>query len=201
MSVLRTFLQIGRPLGFGLRHGVALAVLVLVNGAVFTLAFLALLVAAIFGGGGWGGPLFYPVGALLIVVASVALGLFFCFPATALAGFLARRWNWPVFAQIPLSFALFTLLGGVLAMVAAEPSSPPAGAVEPGLLAPETAVGWLILFGIGWLELGLYWWVAQAGPVVAAVGRSVRGRFGAGGWIRPVAGAGRGSGLRTDRRV
>ena len=146
---------------FCARHFLALLVNVATVCVVWTVTYFALLVWAALAGGGIGGPLTYPVGLLLFFLATTAAGLLFLFPSTAFAEWIAQRCRLPILAQIPVSVAclgLLCLLG--MCLVAALGSSP----TFHGLLA-----GFGVLFLALLVPLGLYWWVAQSGPLLLSL--------------------------------
>lgn len=143
-----------------MRHGLALAVTIIVPCLLWTIVYFALLLWAVITGEGLGGPLAYPAGLLFFLVATIVGGSLLLFPSAALAEWCARRRAWPILAQIPLSlFTLAVLPRPALATVT--------GARSP--LFPSVSAGFAVLF-IGYLlPLGLYWWAAQSGPLLLSL--------------------------------
>ncbi len=151
--------------GFFIRHLLALLVTVAVPCVLWTLVYLALLLWAIFMGGGIGGPLAYPAGILVIVVAATVSSLVMLLPSTVLAEWLAKRRGLPVIAQIPISVAVLAVLCFVSIVVAISVDAAPSFGAG--------AIGFGALF-IGQLfPLGLYWWTAQSGPLLLSLWRLI----------------------------
>ena len=153
--------------GFCARYLLALAVTVAVPCVLWTITYLVLLLWAIFTGDGIGGPLAYPAGLLVIVVAATVASAVLLFPSTALAEWIAKRRRLPIFAQIPISVAILALLCFIFVGVTAL-----AGATQS---FQGVSVGFGILFGAHLLPLGRYWWTAQSGPLLLALIKRFRG--------------------------
>jgi hypothetical protein len=146
--------------GFLARHSLALMITVGSACGVWTVAYFALLLWAVFAGG-LGSPLVYPLGLLAVVVAGTALccGLFL--PASGLAEWFARRRGLPVLAQIPLSLVvLWTLSTGVVAAGAAI-------GLFPTVRSAGILLGIFLLFQL--VPFGIYWWIAEGGAVLTSV--------------------------------
>jgi hypothetical protein len=156
MNGSQTIQTAGRIGFFCARHFLAVLLTVLAGCLLWTVTYFALLLWAAFAGSGLGGPLTYPAGLLFLLVAGTATSLVLLFPATAFAEWLARRLGFPVLVQIPFSVAFLALL--CFAAVGIRSS------VSFGVL----------LFLSLLLPLGLYWWVAQSGPLVLSLLRLVR---------------------------
>lgn len=148
----------GRIGGFCLRHLMALLITVVVPCVLWTLAYGALLLWAMFTDGGIGGPLAYPAGLLFCFIAAIAASLVLLFPSTAIAEWLTRRQKLPILAQIPISIAILALLCLIIASVTA------AGGALPSFR--DASVGFGVLFIAHLLPLGLYWWISQSGPLL-----------------------------------
>ena len=151
---------------FCARHLFAFVVIVAVPCVLWTVAYLALLLWAMISGGGIGGPLAYPAGLLVILVAATVASLVLLFPSTALAEWFAKRRGFPILAQLPISVAVLALLCLVLVAVAA--------AVDTGPSFQGVAVGFGVLFIAHLLPLGLYWWTAQSGPLLLSLLKLLR---------------------------
>ena len=153
--------------GFCGRHFFALLVIVVLACVAWTVAYFALLFWATVSGGGIGGPLAYPAGLLFAAVATVAAGIAFFLPSTRFAEWFARRRGLPILAQIPISLVCLGVLCLILVGVVQ------ANRQEP--FAIKTFLGWTaFLIGIQLLPLGIYWWIAQAGPLAMSVLRRFR---------------------------
>lgn len=157
----------GRIGGFFARHFCALLVTVAASCLLWTIAYLALLLWAVFTGGGIGGPLAYPAGLLFFFAATTVSCLVLLLPSTALAERFAKRRAFPILVQIPVSVAILALLCFPVVAIAT------AAGVQPSL--HNLPVGSGILFAVHLLPLGLYWWAAQRGPLLSSLIRRLRG--------------------------
>jgi hypothetical protein len=161
-QAIRTAGQIG---GFFARHFFALLVTVAVAGALWTVTYFALLLWAIFGGGGLGSPASYPAGLLLIFVGGTAVSVVLLLPSTGLAEWFSRRRGLPILAQIPISVAVLAFLclaiGGIASAIGSQPS----------LRGVSMS---FILFLAHLVPLGIYWWAAQSGPLLLSLLRRLR---------------------------
>src|SRR3954452_7083544 len=93
-----------------IRHAVASFAMIAAACAIWTVAYVALLLWAIVSNSGLGGPLAYP-GGLLLAAVTVAVGCFLLFfPATVAAELICRRRALPILAQIPVSVAVLAAL-------------------------------------------------------------------------------------------
>lgn len=150
--------------GFCVRHLVALFVTVATACLLWTVVYFALLLWAVFSGGGIGGPLAFPAGLLFVLVAATLAVLSLFLPATALAELVARRRGFPILVQIPISVAFLAVLSfivvGTVMTVRSGTTTPKDFLIASGLL-----------FVIHLLPLGLYWWVAQSGPLIVSIVR------------------------------
>ena len=153
--------------GFCARHILALIVTVAVPCLLWTITYVALLLWAVFTGGGIGGPLAYPAGLLFFLVAATVASLVLLLPSTALAEWFARRRGLPILVQIPISVGVLAVLCFVLVAVAAS-----AGAASS---FQGVVVGFGMLFIAHLLPLGLYWWTAQSGPLLLSLFKRFRG--------------------------
>ena len=120
-SLPRHVISIG---GFAARHFVAMFVVVAGACILWTVAYFALLLWAVLSGGGVGGPLAFPVGLLLVLVASALAVVVLLMPSAALAERMARWLQLPILAQIPLSvgfLAALCLSAGVVARLLEHP--------------------------------------------------------------------------------
>jgi hypothetical protein len=144
------------------RHFVALLVTVAAAGIVWTIVYFALLLWAVFSNGGLGGPFAYPAGLLFAVVATAVAGLIFFLPSTGFAEWIARRRGLPILAQIPISVASLVILCAVAVSVARV--------IRHEDFALKGFLGWIgFLVAVQLLPLGLYWWTAQAGPLMLSI--------------------------------
>jgi hypothetical protein len=157
----------GRIGGFFARHSLALLVTVAAPCVLWTVTYGALLLWALVIGGGVGSPGSYPFTLVVILLGGTAGALTLLLPSAALAEWLARRRGLPVLAQIPLSVAILAVLSLAVAGIALVVGFPP------------WCRGFSVLFGalflVHLLPLGLYWWVAQSGPLVLSLLRRLRG--------------------------
>lgn len=154
---IRTAARIG---GFCVRHSLATLVMVLVLCVLWTVTYFALLVWAAVSGGGLGSPAAYPLGLLLALVGGTVVSLTLFLPATALAEWIAKRRRLPILVQIPISIAILAALCLLVIGIA----------VAAGMQASfrSGAAGFAVLFLAHLLPLGLYWWVAQSGPLLVS---------------------------------
>jgi hypothetical protein len=166
----RQAIQTARRLGgFGVRHVLALFVTVAVLCMLWTVAYFALLLWAVFTNGGIGGPLAYPAGLMFFFVAGSVASLVLLFPSTACAEWFARRRSFPILAQLPISIVVLALLCLVLAGIGA------AFGAQPSFRG--VTVGFGVLFVAHLLPLGLYWWAAQSGPLLVSLFQRLAGIF------------------------
>ncbi len=156
----------GRIGGFCARHLTALLITVTVPCVIWTLAYVALFLWAMFTDGGIGGPLAYPAGLLFCFFAATAASLVLLFPSTALAEWLAWRQKLPIFAQLPISIAILALLCLII------PSVTVAAGALPSFR--DAAFRFGVLFIAHLLPLGLYWCTAQSGPLLLSLCRRPR---------------------------
>ena len=154
---------------FCARHLLALAVTVAAACVVWTVCYFALVLWAVFTGGGIGGPLAYPAGLLFFFVATTAASLVLLFPSTALAEWFCRRRGFPILAQIPLSITILALLCLIAVSIAS--------AVGWQFTVPGTLMGFSVLFITLLVPLGLYWWAAQSVPLLLSLVGGVRSLF------------------------
>jgi hypothetical protein len=149
--------------GFCIRHLFALLVTVAVPCLLWTIAYVMLLLWAMITNGDIGGPLAYPAGILVVIVAATVSSLVLLFPSTALAEWLVKRRRFPILTQIPISIGILGSLCFIFVAVAASVDSVPSfGGV---------AMGFGVLFISNLLPLGLYWWTAQSGPLLLSLWR------------------------------
>lgn len=165
MNPHRTLASLGRFGGFCARHSLALLVTMVVPCVLWTITYFALLLWAAFTNGGIGGPLAYPAGLLFVVGVAAVSGLMVLMPSTAMAEWIAKRFTLPIFAQIPISLGLLAVL--CLLVVG--------GATAAGV--PTSFRGFSLslgaLFTAHLVPLGLYWWVAQSGPLLRTLSKTL----------------------------
>ena len=149
------------------RHGLAAAATVAAGCVLWTITYAALLLWAMLTNAPLGGPLAYPGGLVAIALAAAFASIVLFLPATALAEWIGRRRRLPVLAQIPLTVAL---LAALCIPAAAGLYLLRGAAMSPAGIANVAA--WS--FGLSLIPVGLYWWVAQSGPLVLSVIRAVR---------------------------
>jgi len=159
---IRTAACIG---GFCARHLLATLVVVLVLCVLWTVNYFALLIWAAVSGGGLGSPASYPLGLLLSLVGGTVFSLTLFLPATALAEWIAKRRGLPILAQIPISIAILAAL--CLLVVGSAMAAGVQASFRSG------AAGFAVLFLAHLLPLGLYWWVAQSGPLLVSLYRQL----------------------------
>ncbi len=159
---IRTAACIG---GFCARHLLATLVVVLVLCVLWTVTYFALLIWAAVSGGGLGSPASYPLGLLLSLVGGTVFSLTLFLPATALAEWIAKRRGLPILAQIPISIAILAAL--CLLVVGSAMAAGVQASFRSG------AAGFAVLFLAHLLPLGLYWWVAQSGPLLVSLYRQL----------------------------
>jgi len=159
---IRTAACIG---GFCARHLLATLVVVLVLCVLWTVTYFALLIWAAVSGGGLGSPASYPLGLLLPLVGGTVFSLTLFLPATALAEWIAKRRGLPILAQIPISIAILAAL--CLLVVGSAMAAGVQASFRSG------AAGFAVLFLAHLLPLGLYWWVAQSGPLLVSLYRQL----------------------------
>ena len=154
---IRTAARIG---GFCARHLLATLVMVSALCVLWTVTYFALLIWAAVSGGGLGSPASYPLGLLLALVGGTLISLALFLPATALAEWIAKRRGLPILAQIPISIAILAALCLLVVGIA----------IAAGMQATfrSGAAGFAMLFLAHLLPLGLYWWIAQSGPLLVS---------------------------------
>lgn len=133
-------------------------VLVMCAGLVlWTLTYLVLLVIAIVGDQGIGGPLAYPAGVLVVFVSCGLLGWGVFAPASAVGAVLCSWFKWPRLAAIPIvtvaAFVLSYLLYRVFIGLFTTHSMPPALTILKNFAIYLS------------VPLGIYWWLTE-GPGV-----------------------------------
>lgn len=137
--------------------------------ALWTVAYFLLLVVAVIGGHGIGGPLAYPAGLIAVIGCCAVLGWGVFAPASAAGAIFCVVFKLPRLAAIPIvtvaAFVLsYLLYGGYIMMVTTHPM-------------PST---WIILkdFAIFLsVPLGSYWWLTEGpGALFDAFRRWARGR-------------------------
>jgi hypothetical protein len=161
-QVLHKTLRAG---SFCARHCLALFVTVGTACALWTVIYFALLFVAFLTGSGVGGLLTYPIGLILIFLATTAISLLLLLPSTVLAEWFARRRGFPILAQIPLSLVAMGLL---CLLTVAIPS-----VFSPGSTFQSVLLGFGFLYLVLLVPLGFYWWVAQSVPMVLSIFRSL----------------------------
>ena len=133
------------------RHGFALLATLFAAVAAWTGGYFFLFLWAIFTGAGLGGPLAYPAGLIVVILATLAAVLLLLLPATVFAEWCSRRWGFAVTARISASVAMLGLLS--LAFSAAF-------AASGGF---ESVAAWAgIVFVANLAPLGIYWWAARS---------------------------------------
>ena len=150
---------------FAARHAFAIAVVIVVGCALWTVAYFSLLLWAMVAGGGIGSPIVYPLGLLAILCGATVASLLLFLPATLVAEVLCRWRSLPTLVGIPFSFTLFCVLSFIWSSVAhfsrqfAEQS------------VWSFALGLIVTLSV---PLGLYWWAAEFPYVIRDVVRAVR---------------------------
>lgn len=156
----------GRVGVFCARHFLATLVTVSVLCVLWTVTYFALLIWAAVSGAGLGSPASYPLGLLVALAGGTAVALVLFLPATALAEWIARRRGLPILAGIPISIAILAAL--CLLLVGA------AVATGTQVSLRGAAAGFALLFLAHLPPLGLYWWVAQSGPLLVSFYKQLR---------------------------
>lgn len=159
----------GRISAFCVRHLLAVMATVFVACFLWTVSYFALFLWAVVVGGGLGSPVVYPLGLLLVLVFATAVSLLLLFPSTAVAEWVARRENLPIFAQIPVAIFVLAILCGIAATFVAgfgDSSS-----------SQQVAFNFGVLLGLHLVPLGFYWWIAQSGPLTVSAISRIRSMF------------------------
>jgi hypothetical protein len=155
---------------FILRHAIASFATIVAACLLWTVAYFALLLWAVAANAGLGGPLAYPGMLLVVAVAAIFASTLLFFPATALAEWVCSRARWPVLAQIPVTVGMLAMLCITMAAIF------PALRGQP-ISADAVITGGAWFFGLSLLPIGIYWWIAQAGPLLRGAARHIP-RFG-----------------------
>lgn len=160
---IRTTTRIG---GFCARHLLATLVMVSTLCVLWTVTYFALLIWAAVSGGGLGSLASYPLGLLLALVGGTVVSLTLFLPATALAEWIAKRRGLPILAQIPISIAILAALCLLVVGIV----------IAAGMQATFRGIasGFTLLFLAHLPPLGLYWWVAQSGPLLVSFYKRLR---------------------------
>ena len=145
--------------GFLIRHGIAAACVVVLSCVLWTVVYVGCLVFAALMGVGPGSPAAYPLGLLVVFVASLLLVATTLFPATALAEVISRKKGWSTFIQIPLSVGLCLLLALLLSSVSWAVRDQ---TFDVEIQATEASLCFLLCL----IPLGIYWWIVQSGPLL-----------------------------------
>ena len=142
-------------ISFAARHIMFVVFAMLVGCLLWTLTYGALLLVAVMGNHGLGGPLAYPAGIITILAACIFLGWGVFAPATAFGAILCTVFQWPRLAAIPWVFLAAFLLS--LALYA--------GYIH-GMTTDPMPPAWDVLKNFSVflsLPLGVYWWLTE-GP-------------------------------------
>lgn len=140
------------------RHVVATVVTVAVPCLLWTVTYVVMLVVGLLFHGDPGGPLAYPAGLLVLLVAGTLATLLLIVPSVLLAEGLARGLKLNTLFQIPISLGFLALTSAGICLLMDPPGFPLAGR--------HWGVRSSVLFAVHLLPLGLYWWVAQGGPIL-----------------------------------
>jgi hypothetical protein len=155
---------------FLLRHAVVTPVIAGVLGAAWVAFYLVLLVIAISGNGGLGGPLALPVGliALVAVCAIVGWGIFT--PACAAGYALRSLFKPPTLAILLTVWLAGTSLGYAWAWIF----------VTCFLHEPGPPLAWAMARSALYLSvpLGLYWWATEGAAMLPDMAVKALKRFG-----------------------
>ncbi len=146
-----------RGSGFLIRHGIASVLTIAIPCLLWIVVYFACLLWAILWNEPLGGPLALPAGILFFFVTFVIAVTTALFPSVALAEWIGRKRDWPILAQIPLSITLMAAIAGVFSLFSN---------VEVAL------AGFLLLL----IPLGIYWWIAQSGPLLLSGWRWMKRR-------------------------
>jgi hypothetical protein len=150
--------------GFLARHALALGVLVAVPCALWTVAYVGLLIWAMIVNGPPGPLHIYPVGLIVIGTGALGFGLGLCFPINAVAEWVSHRKGWPRGIQFSLAIALLLGVLVIAGLCTAMQQDAPWHAFP-------------VVVGIGFAVLvapfTVYWGVTQSLPVTWAVIRWV----------------------------
>ena len=140
---------------FILRHFLFVVFAMVAGCLLWTIAYVLLLVIAVVGDFGLGGPLAYPVGLVAVIVGSAVLGWGIFAPASALGAVLCALLRLPRLAAIPFVAAAayglsYLLYRAYIEWVTTHPMP------DAGVVLKNFAVYLSI-------PLGIYWWLAE-GP-------------------------------------
>lgn len=144
-------------LGFLARHGLFIGLVVLLGWGLWTVAYLVLLLIAVFSNQGLGSPFTYPVGMIAMAATCLFLGGGIFAPASALGAWFCRKFRWPRLAAIPVVFLTALALSFLIYR----------GLIELGAAQAMPSVGTMVKnFSVYLsLPLGIYWWLTE-GPGV-----------------------------------
>ncbi len=147
--------------GFLVRHLLAATITVVAVCAIWTLAYLGLLLWAIVTNSGLGSPIAYPVGLIAAFFAGSIACLFFLLPSTAIAEWVAQRRGFPILAQIFINMVILAVLCLVAVGIKLAVRSVPSFRS----LAIQSGVLFLTLL----IPLGIYWWSARLGSLLLSL--------------------------------
>ncbi|HVJ45384.1 MAG TPA: hypothetical protein VM511_03290 [Luteolibacter sp.] len=163
---MRKFLRGG---GFVIRHGIASVVTIVIPCVLWVVVYFVALLWAIIWNEPVGGPLALPFGFLALAVIMSIVVVTTLFPTVALTEWIGKKRGWPILAQIPISIVMMAVLLTLF---------------YGGLLLWEgfgmTHVSWIttclehFLFSL--IPLGMYWWIAQSGPLLLSGWRWLKRR-------------------------
>jgi len=169
MSRNEAIIVVSRIGYFCARHSLAVIALAILTCILWTATYFALLLWAIFAGGGIGGPLAYPAGLIMFPMVSTFIGIFVFLPSTAFAEWFTHRHGWPILAQIPVCVAIIGIISIVIIIFAALSSS--------GASFLNSIMGFMALFLLLIIPLTVYWWVVQSIPLVNSLVQRIRMTF------------------------
>jgi hypothetical protein len=149
---MRFFLK---ALSFAARHLLASPLAAVIGCLLWTIMYLVLLLIAMIGGGGVGGPLAYPAGLFAILLTCLWIGWGIFAPACLVGVVSCSALNWPRLAAIPIvflaGFALSYLHYAAYIEWVTTHSMPPVANVFKN---------YCLFISI---PMGLYWWLTE-GP-------------------------------------
>ncbi len=140
---------------FAVRHLLVVLAAMVFGCVVWTALYIILLVIAVITDSGVGGPLAYPGGILLILIACALIGWGIFAPACGVGLLISRAFGLPKLAGIPIAF----IAAGVLTWLMAFAFS----RVFPATPAPSFGKAVLFYLFFFPLPLGVQWWFTE-GP-------------------------------------
>ena len=154
---------------FAARHLLIVPVAMIAGCVLWTVVYVLLLLVAVIGNQGVGGPLAYPAGIVAIIAASVLIGWGIFAPASAMGAVFCKLFGWPRIAAVPVVFGAALILSYWFYWLLIH-----------ALTTHSMPSMWVVLkyFTIYLsVPLGAYWWVTEGpGTLLDAFRRRVAKR-------------------------